>query len=293
MPDREFAPAKVNLYLHVGAPRADGFHPLRSLMVFADVGDEVRLSRSAPPGLRVTGPFAEDLGGGDNLVLRAARSLADRLDRRAPPPALELDKRLPIAAGLGGGSADAAATLRLLNREWGGALDTADLESLAAGLGSDVPACVRSRPVVATGRGEALGPAPDLPELPAVLVNPGVACPTPEVYRAFDRAGAFGLLEAPDPPARLADASAVAVWLGGLRNDLEQPAIEVAPRIGDVLATLRAAPEALLGRLSGSGATSFALCPDARSAERLATRLAAEHPGWWVTPCRLGGPAQG
>ena len=288
-----FAPAKVNLYLHVGATGADGFHPLETLMVFADVGDGVSLAGTGGASLRVTGPFAGGLGGGgDNLVLRAARSLALRLGRQGDLPSLLLEKRLPVAAGLGGGSADAAATLRLLNEAWGGGLETSGLEVLAAELGSDVPACVASRPVTARGRGDVLAPAPDLPGLPAVLVNPGVACPTGAVYRAFDEGVAP---DRPDPapdPGVLSDAAATVRWLQGLRNDLEAPALAVAPVIGEVLERLRGAPETLLARLSGSGATCFALCADEASARRLAAGLVREHPGWWVRACRLGAPLE-
>lgn len=286
-----FAPAKVNLYLHVGAKAADGFHPLETLMVFADVGDQVSAVGKGGPALEVTGPFAAGLETDEgNLVLRAARSLARRLGREGDLPGLVLEKRLPVAAGLGGGSADAAATLRLLNTAWGGGLGGPQLEALGAELGSDIPACVASRPVTARGRGDVLAPAPLLPDLPAVLVNPGVACPTGAVYRAFDRAAAA---DSPDPvpdPGRLPDAQAAARWLGSLRNDLETPALSVAPVIGAVLERLRDAPETLLARLSGSGATCFALCADPESAERLSAGLAHAQPGWWVRACRLGAP---
>lgn len=291
MPLTAFAPAKVNLYLHVGAPSDDGFHPLETLMVFADVGDEVAVADGPGPPLQVMGPFARGLEtDGDNLVLRAARRLAQHLGRPARAPRLTLEKHLPVAAGLGGGSADAAAALRLLSAFWDARLEARELEVLAAGLGSDVPACVGSRPVTARGRGELLTPAPVLPELPAVLVNPCVPCPTGAVYRAFDLSGPAS---APDPapdPGVLSDSLAAARWLGGLRNDLEAPALGVAPVIGDVLERLREAPGALLARLSGSGATCFALCADWPSADRLAGELARARPDWWVRACRLGAP---
>jgi 4-diphosphocytidyl-2-C-methyl-D-erythritol kinase len=215
-------------------------------MVFADIGDEVSLASGPRPALSLTGPFGAGLAAGDNLVLQAARRLARELGRAEPPPALVLDKRLPVAAGLGGGSADAAATLRLLNIAWGGRLSAGDLEILAADLGSDVPACVRSRPVIATGRGEVLTPAPDLPALPAVLVNPGVACPTGAVYRAFDAAGRFGDLSPPPQPPTRDGVAGIARWLSGLRNDLEAPAASVSSVIAIVLERLQAAPETLL-----------------------------------------------
>lgn len=290
MSSSAFAPAKVNLYLHVGAPGADGFHPVNTLMVFASVGDEVSLSAPGGSGLCVTGPFATGLGSEENLVSRAFRRLSEQLHRKGPEPGLVLDKQLPIAAGLGGGSADAAAALRLLNQAWGGGLSDPELERLAAELGSDVPACIRSRPVIATGRGEVLAAAPELPDLPAVLVNPGVECPTGSVYRAYD----LGVrLREPDrgpEPGILPDPPAVAGWLAGLRNDLESPAIAVAPEIGPMLTRLRAAPEVLLARLSGSGATAFALCRTTADAIRLADGLRREQPRWWVQACQLGAP---
>lgn len=286
-----FAPAKVNLYLHVGATGADGFHPLETLMVFADVGDEVALAGQGVPALQVAGAFSAGLGAEDeNLVLRAAALLSRRLGREGDLPGLHLEKRLPVAAGLGGGSADAAATLRLLNEAWRGGLDMPQLEALAAQLGSDVPACVASLPVTARGRGDVLAPAPVLPVLPAVLVNPGVACPTGAVYRGFDRQAAPDRPDAAPDPGGLPDVAATVRWLESLRNDLEAPALAVAPGIGDVLGRLRDAPETLLARLSGSGATCFALCADEESAGRLAAGLAEAQPGWWVRACRLGAP---
>jgi len=290
VPLTALAPAKVNLYLHVGPPAADGFHPLQTLMVFADIGDEVSLAAKAGPALEISGAFAPDLADGDNLVTRAAALLAARTGRGGEGTSLRLDKRLPVAAGLGGGSADAAAALRLLNEAWGAGLGAAALEALAVELGSDVPACVRSQPVTASGRGEILSPAPRLPPLHAVLANPGVACPTGAVYRAFDlSAPPLGPEPEPDPGDLSGLAQAIG-WLSGLRNDLEAPAITVAPAIAGVLEDLRGSGEALLSRLSGSGATCFALCEDAPAARRLASRLAREHPGWWVRACRLGAP---
>ena len=288
----EFAPAKVNLYLHVGALGEDGFHPLETLMAFADVGDTLTLSAGAEAALELSGPFAGGLVDADNLVVRAAELLATRCGRADARAAFLLDKQLPVAAGLGGGSADAAATLRLLDRAWDTHLGEVALEALAAELGSDVPACVGSRPVTARGRGEVLRPAPRLPALPAVLVNPGVACPTGAVYRAFDQTGP-GPTPSPAPdPGNLPDATAAARWLSGLANDLEAPAIAVAPVISTVLERLRAASGTLLGRLSGSGATCFALCADDAAARRMAADLSRAHPGWWVRACRLGAPLQ-
>jgi 4-diphosphocytidyl-2-C-methyl-D-erythritol kinase len=278
-----FAPAKVNLFLHVGPVAADGFHPLSSLMAFADVGDRLRLEPGAP-GFAVEGPFAAelaDLEPQDNLVMRAAAALG------GAPGRLVLEKALPVASGLGGGSSDAGAALRLVRRLRRPDLDDSALEAAALALGSDGPACLWARPVVAEGRGERLSPAPPLPALHAVLVNPGVACPTGAVYRAYDAAPA-GEARLPDLPAGFADAASAAAFLATCRNDLEAPALALVPPIAATLDWLRGRPEALMARLSGSGATCFALCADGVAAEGLAGAASAR--GWWARACRLGGP---
>jgi 4-diphosphocytidyl-2-C-methyl-D-erythritol kinase len=288
IPAARFAPAKVNLFLHVGAPGDDGFHPVCSLMVFADVGDEVRLA-PGEAGLRIEGPFAAGLAGeGDNLVLRARDALLAQGGRPADF-GLVLAKGLPIASGLGGGSSDAAATLRLIRDALALDLDDAALRAIAATLGSDTPACIDASPVIATGRGDVLATAPPLPTLPAVLVNPGVPSPTGAVYRAYDRAVAPEGANAPAWPDALACVQDVARFLGECRNDLEAPALASAPPIGEALRLLSAQPEVLIARMSGSGATCFALCPEPEAASRLASRLAADQPGWWVRACALGG----
>ncbi|HXA40033.1 MAG TPA: 4-(cytidine 5'-diphospho)-2-C-methyl-D-erythritol kinase [Phenylobacterium sp.] len=285
-----FAPAKVNLYLHVGAP-ADGYHPICSLMAFADVGDAVSTFDAEALTLAVGGPFARDLGAdGDNLVLRAAKALIAEGRRPLPPVGISLDKRLPVASGLGGGSSDAGATLRLLRETFGLAVDNARLEALAAALGSDGAACLWGAPAIAQGRGERLSAAPGLPALDAVLVNPRVPVSTAEVYRRYDASGRFGDVTPPAAPDAFEDATELAAWLAGLRNDLEAPAIATAPAVGAVLETLANEPEALLARVSGSGGTCFALCASDIEAESLAERLEAMSPSWWVQRCRLGGP---
>lgn len=288
-----FAPAKVNLYLHVGAPTADGFHPLASLMVFADVGDRVRVEWADQPDFGIDGPFARELEGEnpvDNLVLRAARALVAATRRPQPSFRLVLTKVLPVAAGLGGGSSDAGATLRLLRQALEAPLDDAALERLAAEIGADGPACLWARPVIGEGRGDVLSPAPRLPELNAVLVNPRVACPTGAVYRAYDAAGASGGADRPNLPEAIESAEEAAAFLSLCRNDLEAPAVGLVPMIGEVLETLRAEPECLLARMSGSGATCFALCAGDIEAEGLAERLESMRPDWWIKRCRLGGP---
>jgi len=288
-----FAPAKVNLFLHVGPLRPDGFHPVCSLMAFTDVGDRLTYRPEEPPGLVVEGPFAADLAGTDsedNLVMRAARRLLELAGAGPLPGRLVLEKALPAASGLGGGSGDAGAALRLLRRALGLSIDDAGLEAIAAELGSDGPACLWARPVLAEGRGERLIPAPASPPLPAVLVNPRAPSPTGAVYRAFD-ASPPG--QGADRPALtgFADAASAAAFLEGCRNDLEAPAAGLVPEIAAVLAWLRGRPETLLARLSGSGATCFALCPDEAAAAALARAASAERPGWWARACRLGAPS--
>lgn len=284
------APAKVNLFLHVGAPTADGYHPLCSLMVFADIGDRVSMELGEG-SLVVNGPFAHGLGReSDNLIIKAVRAFVAELGRPMAELAFALEKHLPVASGLGGGSSDAGAALRLIRDVFAPQIDDARLEAVAGSLGADGAACLWARPVVAEGRGERLSPAPGLPTLDAVLVNPGVPVSTPEVYRRLDAGGAFGDVAPPPMPETFESVQEVAAWLSTLSNDLEAPAIAVAPEVGAVLETLRAEPESLLARVSGSGGTCFALCIDDMAAETLAERIEAMAPHWWVRRCRLGGP---
>jgi 4-diphosphocytidyl-2-C-methyl-D-erythritol kinase len=286
-----FAPAKVNLFLHVGAPGEDGFHPVCSLMAFADIGDRVSTFEAEALALRVAGPFAQELAGeGDNLVLRAARALIAEARRPVAPMGLSLEKLLPVASGLGGGSSDAGAALRLLRDTLELKIDDIRLEALAGSLGADGAACLWGAPALAQGRGERLSPAPGLPPLDAVLVNPRTPVSTPEVYRRFDADGRFGEVTAPAAPEAFEDATELAAWLAVQRNDLEAAAIAVSPPVGAVLETLAGEPEALLARVSGSGGTCFALCASDIEAESLAERIEAIAPDWWVRRCRLGGP---
>ncbi|MFZ5670113.1 MAG: 4-(cytidine 5'-diphospho)-2-C-methyl-D-erythritol kinase [Pseudomonadota bacterium] len=284
-----FAPAKVNLFLHVGGPVPDGYHPLSSLMVFADVGDIVSIQPAESPAFEVTGPFGRDLEAGpDNLVVQAARALFEHVRGPQPPFRIILDKQLPVAAGLGGGSSDAGATLRLLRSALDLAVQDEMLTAIAARLGADGPACLWGQAALATGRGERLSPPPRLPPLNAVLVNPRAPSSTAAVYRAYDQAGAPGDALTPPLPEAFDTAEELAGFLGVCRNDLEAPAIVLQPAIGEVLETLRDEPETLLARLSGSGATAFALCAGDIEAEGLAERLEAMRPDWWVRRCRLG-----
>jgi 4-diphosphocytidyl-2-C-methyl-D-erythritol kinase len=286
-----FAPAKLNLFLHVGAPGEGGYHPICSLMAFADVGDRVSTFDAEVLSLRVAGPFAGDLTGeGDNLVLRAARALIAEARRPVAPLGLSLEKYLPVASGLGGGSSDAGAALRLLREVLDLKIGDDRLEALAASLGADGAGCLWGAPAVAQGRGEQLSPAPRLPPLDAVLVNPRVAVSTAEVYRRLDADGRFGDVTPPIAPAAFEGPADLAAWLAGQRNDLEAPAIAVATAVGTVLETLASEPETLLARVSGSGGTCFALCASDIEAETLAERLEAMAPNWWVRRCRVGGP---
>ncbi|MEI6440464.1 MAG: 4-(cytidine 5'-diphospho)-2-C-methyl-D-erythritol kinase [Alphaproteobacteria bacterium] len=277
------APAKVNLFLHVGAPADDGFHPICSGMVFCDYGDLVALSSS--PGLSVSGPFSGHLdSGGVNLVDRAMSALADRLP---PGVGLTLEKRLPVAAGLGGGSSDAGAALRLLRANFVPELSDEELEDIAASLGSDGAACLWGRSVLAQGRGERMSPWPAMPTLYGVLVNPRVEISTAKVYRRFDEMAVFSDCTPPEMPSGFQGASVIAGWLRNLRNDLQAPALSLAPVIETVLNALQSADGVLLARMSGSGATCFAICEDEAASDRLAGAMGRAYPAWWVQACRL------
>jgi 4-diphosphocytidyl-2-C-methyl-D-erythritol kinase len=264
-----FAPAKVNLFLHVTGKRADGYHLLDSLAVFPAVGDFLSVEPADSLSLRITGQFGAALATDpDNLVLRAARLL--KADGGAK---LTLEKNLPVASGIGGGSADAAAALRLLSQHWG---VEAPLHELALRLGADVPVCLASAPARMSGIGNLLLSAPRLPAFGILLCNPGVAVSTAEVFKARAE-------KTFSPPAELPkswpSAAAMADTLAALNNDLEAPAIALAPVIGDVLAALRRLPGCLLARMSGSGATCFALFETPSSAADATSALTA--PGWW------------
>ncbi len=280
------APAKINLFLHVGPLEADGYHPLASLVVFADVGDRLTVEPAERLSLTVTGPFAGALEDeGDNLVLRAVRALGAAAGIGEPGLRITLDKQLPVAAGLGGGSSDAGAALKLARDALGLPLDDAVLAEIAAGIGADGPMCLHARAAWAEGRGDVLTVEDGLPVLPALLVNPGVPSPTGAVYRAFD-AGVAGRADRPASPSAR-DAAAVIDWLSEQRNDLQAPAVALAPAIGEALATTEGLPGARLTRMSGSGATVFALFDTAAAAEAAGRSLAALQPDWWVRPTTL------
>ncbi|HEX8442947.1 MAG TPA: 4-(cytidine 5'-diphospho)-2-C-methyl-D-erythritol kinase [Allosphingosinicella sp.] len=274
---RETAYAKLNLALHVRAREPDGYHRLETLFAFCEDGDELSVAADDELELRIEGPFAADLAAGeDNLVLRAAEALR-QVCSITSGAALRLDKRLPVASGIGGGSADAAATLRLLCRFWSLRMSAPELHAVAAGLGADVPACLRSETVRGEGRGDRLSAAEnDLAGAPVLLVNPGVAVSTPDVFRNWDGVDR----------GSLAATSARAAALEG-RNDLEAPATAVAPVIADALHFLQSCDGVTVARMSGSGATCFALFEREADREAAADHARRAHPDWWQLASHL------
>ena len=273
-----FAAAKVNLYLHVIGRRADDNHLLDSLIAFPDIGDRLTAELSATLSLEVSGPEAPSLAAAsdDNLVLRAARLLADYTGTTLGA-ALHLEKNLPVAAGIGGGSSDAAAALRALVALWGASIAEEAIYRLGARLGADLAACLRGHAVWVGGIGERIRPAADLPQAGILLANPRRELPTAAVFAArsgpFSGAGRF----APMPE----DALGLAEALSSRRNDLTGAALGLVPEIAAVLARLAQLPGALLARMSGSGATCYALFPNRRAAEAALATLAATEPRWW------------
>ena len=281
------ARAKVNLTLRVNGRRADGFHDLESVVAFADCADTLTLSPGPDLELKMSGPLAQACGEtSDNLVLKAARLLAERVPAMKAG-SFSLDKALPVAAGIGGGSADAAAALRLLAQLNGLARDDRRLVEVAQLTGADVPVCVNSLACVMSGVGETLQPL-SLPTMPCVMVNPRLPVATKDVFKALGLRNGELLVGAtdvllqdrwPDPEASLED------WVEALAassNDLEPPALRVQPVIGEVIAALNATNGAWLARMSGSGATCFAIYENTAEAGRAAEKLRRDHPGWWV-----------
>ena len=279
--------AKVNLTLRVNGRRTDGYHDLESVVAFADCADRLTLTPGSNLDLKMLGPLAQACGDtSDNLVLKAARLLGERVpDMKAG--SFSLDKVLPVAAGIGGGSADAAAALRLLSQLNGLALDDSRVIEVARLTGADVPVCVDSRGCVMTGVGERLQPL-NLPKMPCVMVNPGVPVATKDVFAALGlRKGELRvsagdvLLQKPWPDAE----ASLEDWVEALAassNDLEAPALRVQPVIGEVISALNATNGAWLARMSGSGATCFAIYENTADAGRAAEKLRREHPAWWV-----------
>ncbi|WP_294619621.1 4-(cytidine 5'-diphospho)-2-C-methyl-D-erythritol kinase [uncultured Roseovarius sp.] len=268
-----FAPAKINLTLHVTGRREDGYHELDSLVVFADIGDRLRLRESETTMLTVDGPMAAGVpADASNLVVKAARLMGLSAD-------IHLEKHLPNAAGLGGGSSDAAATLKALSEMSGKPLPEGLL-----GLGADIPVCLHGRAARMRGVGEAITPVAGLPELHAVLVNPKLPVMTREVFAGLERADNPAM---PEELPKFDDAGALVEWLATMRNDLEAPAMQAEPVIQQVFDVLSVTPGCHLTRMSGSGGTCFGLYSDAETAASAAGRLREQHPSWWVEAVRL------
>lgn len=281
------APAKINLALHVCGRRPDGYHLLDSLVVFTNIGDRVTVSTSDELHLSITGPFGDALKNEtDNLTLRAARLLKAATNTEDGAHIL-LEKNLPVAAGIGGGSADAAATLRACAKLWG--VDSTRLTNtdLASKLGADIPVCAFRKSAFMSGIGEVVGPAPALPKCWLVLVNPGQLLATKNVFAALAQFS---------PPLErktfdnLASAAELALALEGHKNDLAHSAITLAPSIGAAIAALESDPACLLARLSGSGPTCFGVFGDEKSAQDAAARISSNEPNWWVTPTQVLAP---
>jgi 4-diphosphocytidyl-2-C-methyl-D-erythritol kinase len=283
------APAKVNLTLRILGRRADGYHELESLVVFAGFGDQLTFHAWPSLDLAVSGPTAGQSGAvADNLVLRAAKALADKV------PGLTvgrfaLTKELPAGAGLGGGSADAAAALRLLAETNGLKLDDPRVIAVARTTGADVPVCLDPRPRVMRGIGDILSTPLTLPKLGIIIVHPGIAMPTPPVFKALglapgERCASVGA-SSPVPQER----EALLAWLAGERNDLEPPAIGIAPAIAEVIRALAALPGCRLARMSGSGSACFGLFDTEEAAAAAVPGLAQAHPGWWARASSIGG----
>jgi 4-diphosphocytidyl-2-C-methyl-D-erythritol kinase len=291
------APAKVNLTLRIVGRRADGYHELESLVAFAPFGDRLTLWPGAPLDLKVSGPTAAGAGPlADNLVVRAARALAERIDG-LQLGSFTLIKRLPSGAGLGGGSADAAAALRLIAKVNHLALDDARIRDAARVTGADIPVCLDPRPRIMRGIGEILSAPLTLPKVGILIVHPGVAVPTGAVFKALGLApGEQCAVPFPrlDPPAlagggaQRAEREALLAWLASERNDLEAAAIAIAPPIAEVLGAIAGLAGCRLARMSGSGSACFGLFDSARAAAAAARRLGAAHPAWWVRAGLMG-----
>jgi 4-diphosphocytidyl-2-C-methyl-D-erythritol kinase len=290
------APAKLNLYLHITGRRPDGYHLLDSLVAFVGLADMVTIEISGALGLAISGPFADGLPAGeDNLALKAARAL----DQSVKPGQgggvrIGLEKNIPVAAGLGGGSADAAAVLSGLASLWGA--DDLPLAGIAAGLGADVPACLAAGPIFMDGIGEVLGPAVELPAAGVILVNPGVALETAAVFRAYDEMdGARGdddLKRRPDLDPAPGGAAALALALEGTANDLTGAALGLAPAIGDVLGEITALKPCRFARMTGSGPTCFGLFDDAAAAQAAVETIRNKAPQWWCWAGPLAAPRE-
>lgn len=284
----QLAPAKVNLALHVTRRREDGYHDLESLVVFADLADELSGEPATTDTLTIGGPFAKGLGTGEgNLVSRAVAAFRARWpDAVETGLSLHLTKNLPVAAGIGGGSADAAAALRLMSSLSNRPIAVSELADMAARLGADVPACLVSAPLVARGVGEVLSPLPQFPACHIVLVNPMIPLATADVFRRLRAHDNYPLPELPSPLTRPAQ---LGIWLAETRNDLQPPAIKLVPEIGHIIEQLAATQGCILARMSGSGATVFGLFGSSGQAHQAAQVLRSSHPDHWVAAAPLLG----
>jgi len=281
----ELAYAKINLALHVLGRRTDGYHQIETLVTFADFADVVHAAPSTDGRMHLTvkGPFAgvlsEGTSAGSNLVIRAASELT-QLAKQAPPLRLTLNKRIPVASGLGGGSADAAATLRLLARQWKLTIGEAELARIGERLGADVPMCLQSRPLIARGIGEKITPLPGLPALPIVIAQPSVAIRTAEVFARLAHGERTPL---PPLPPKFGTVYDVIFWLRQARNDLSEPATLVSKAAGAAAKAIGRDSECLFARMSGSGAAAFGIFVSLEAAERAAERLKQLKPAWFVS----------
>ncbi len=286
-----WAPAKVNLYLHVGPPLDDGRHPLDSLVMFADgnAADRISIRPSDVICLNVDGPVSKALKGeNNNLVLQAARMLAEATGRSGLGAALSLHKELPVAAGIGGGSADAAATLKALNQYWDIGFGEEALLNLGVELGADIPACIKGEPVLMRGIGEKLSPF-DMEALPIVLVNPQVKLSTGDVFKKFDGLNLGDGFSEREGPKWTGDVRSYVELLKEYSNDLEEPAKSLCPAVKDVLETLESTAGALMARMSGSGPTCFAVFDTIEEAQAAAYVLSKQNKKWWVRATLLAG----
>ncbi|WP_370199433.1 4-(cytidine 5'-diphospho)-2-C-methyl-D-erythritol kinase [Roseibium sp.] len=279
-PRVELARAKVNLALHITGQQPDGYHLLDSLVVFPQIGDRLAIEAAGELDLQVEGPFARDLTGPveENLILKAVRSFAEKAGIDVPQVRLTLTKRLPVASGIGGGSSDAATTLRLLEDFTGTYLAEEDLHALALTLGADVPVCLFPEPQIMRGIGGDLSAGPDLPPCGIVLVNPRVGVSTPEVFKSMEQRDNAPMDLMPEKFETLAS---LVAYLASCRNDLQDPAKGLCPEIGQVLSELEADTRVDLARMSGSGATCFGLC-ELNAAMDVERALRSSHPDWWI-----------
>jgi 4-diphosphocytidyl-2-C-methyl-D-erythritol kinase len=271
------APGKVNLALHVTGRREDGYHLLDSIAVFADIGDRVEIAAADEISLNVTGPFAAHAPGGPaDLAWRAASAFFDHTGLAAAA-SIRVEKNIPAGAGLGGGSADAAAVLLGLNELFDTQVPDEELAELGLRLGADVPMCLAGKALRARGVGEEIVPLDGWPSLPMVLIWPGVSVSTAEVFRTMTRRDNPPL---PDPPGGTSP-TALVNWLQNTRNDLEPPALRIAPAVREALDALRATEGCLLARMSGSGSGCFGLYADREAADRAAAEIGRREPAWW------------